>query len=142
MNIEVRALDHNQFEDMEDTMADKYLPMTSFRSGSNEKVAKDVYCCTIQIVNIALVGTPEEWFLVDAGMPRSAHKIREEAEERFGDHAVPKAIILTHGHFDHVGSLIDLVKAWNVPVYAHELEFPILRVNPITQNLTGQSKAD
>ncbi|MDY0395290.1 MBL fold metallo-hydrolase [Virgibacillus halophilus] len=34
--------------------------------------------------------------------------------------------MLTHGHFDHVGGLVDLVKEWEVPVYAHSLEFPYL----------------
>lgn len=38
----------------------------------------------------------------------------------------PKAIILTHGHFDHVGAIIELVKRWDVPVYAHSLEMPYL----------------
>jgi glyoxylase-like metal-dependent hydrolase (beta-lactamase superfamily II) len=64
--------------------------------------------------------------LVDAGMPKSAGKIIDAAEELFGENAKPKAIILTHGHFDHVGAIIDLVERWQVPVYAHTLEMPFL----------------
>ncbi|MFC7553223.1 MBL fold metallo-hydrolase [Pseudoroseomonas wenyumeiae] len=38
----------------------------------------------------------------------------------------PAAIIMTHGHFDHVGVLEDLAAGWDVPVYAHPLERPYL----------------
>ncbi|MNI00309.1 putative metallo-hydrolase YflN [compost metagenome] len=47
-------------------------------------------------------------------------------EERFGAESIPKAIILIHGHFDHVGAVVDLVEAWNILVFAHELEIPYL----------------
>ncbi len=40
--------------------------------------------------------------------------------------AKPRAIVLTHGHFDHAGSALELAKAWDVPVYAHPLEAPYL----------------
>lgn len=32
----------------------------------------------------------------------------------------------THGHFDHVGSLLELAEHWDVPIYAHPLETPYL----------------
>jgi glyoxylase-like metal-dependent hydrolase (beta-lactamase superfamily II) len=38
----------------------------------------------------------------------------------------PAAIVLTHGHFDHIGVLKDLASQWDVPVYAHTLEKPYL----------------
>ena len=37
-----------------------------------------------------------------------------------------KAILLTHGHFDHVTAMEDLRRKWGVPVYAHEAEAEIL----------------
>lgn len=106
----------------------KYIPATSVGSGIGMEVLPDIYYHTIQIVNICLVGKPNstEFVLVDAGMPHSAEEIIAVVEERFGKNKQPKAIILTHGHFDHVGSIIELVNKWGIPVYAHELELPFL----------------
>lgn len=106
----------------------KYIPATSVGSGIGMEVLPDIYYHTIQIVNICLVGKPNstEFVLVDAGMPHSAEEIIAVVEERFGKYKQPKAIILTHGHFDHVGSIIELVNKWGIPVYAHELELPFL----------------
>ena len=42
----------------------------------------------------------------------------------YGKGARPATIILTHGHFDHVGALEQLAEHWNVPIYAHSLEAP------------------
>jgi glyoxylase-like metal-dependent hydrolase (beta-lactamase superfamily II) len=67
-----------------------------------------------------------KWVLVDAGLFGSANKIKAEAEKIFGPGTKPQAIVLTHGHFDHVGALQDLLKEWDVPVYAHPLEMPYL----------------
>jgi len=64
--------------------------------------------------------------LIDAGMPKSADEIISVVEERYGSKSRPKAIILTHGHFDHVGGIIELIERWDVPVYAHTLEIPFL----------------
>ncbi|WP_096200448.1 MBL fold metallo-hydrolase [Bacillus sp. FJAT-45350] len=106
----------------------KVIPATSVASGMSLELVPDITCHTIQIVNISLVGNPDEkdFVLVDAGMPGSANEIISVTEERFGTKSRPKAIILTHGHFDHVGAILELVKHWDVPVYAHELEMPFL----------------
>ncbi len=89
-------------------------------------VAPGVVDVPLIIVNAYLVGTSSSWVLIDAGLPFSAKAIKRAAETCFGENAKPKAIILTHGHFDHVGALKDLIKDWNVPVYAHKLELPYL----------------
>jgi len=78
------------------------------------------------LVNVVALGEANRWVLVDAAIPGYANTIREAAEARFGTGARPAAIVLTHGHFDHVGSLEALLEMWNVPVFAHPLELPYL----------------
>lgn len=108
------------------TMDGKFIPMTSLTNGLVQQVAEGVFSYTIQIVNIAMVRTSNDFVLIDTGMPESEKKIFEIVEEIFGENAKPEAIILTHGHFDHVGSIEKLLTQWDVPVYAHPLEIPYL----------------
>lgn len=68
----------------------------------------------------------KKWVLIDAGLKRSASKIKELADNLFWPDSKPAAIILTHGHFDHVGSALELAEEWEVPVFAHLMELPYL----------------
>lgn len=43
----------------------------------------------------------------------------------------PKAILLTHAHFDHVGAAAPLARALNLPVYVHEAD------TALPERLTG-----
>jgi glyoxylase-like metal-dependent hydrolase (beta-lactamase superfamily II) len=106
----------------------KALPVVSVSSGIGREVTSDVYYYTDQIVNVVFIGEPGNgsWVMIDCGMPGSGKELLEVAENRFGPGNRPAAIILTHGHFDHVGGVVFLAQTWEVPVYAHSLEFPYL----------------
>ena len=90
-------------------------------------VAPKVWGMKDVFVNLYMVQSSEtdKWFLVDAGLRTSLPRIKKMASSLFGDKK-PQAIVLTHGHFDHVGSLKKLAEEWGVPVYAHYLELPYL----------------
>lgn len=87
----------------------------------------------LAIVNVVLHGPRNAgdrgWVLIDTGIPGSGPAIERVAEARFGAGARPAAIVLTHGHFDHVGSVKALADAWDAPVHAHPLEHGYLDGN-------------
>src|SRR5690606_8121003 len=90
-------------------------------------VTPDVHGLRIAIVNVYFIGARggDGWVLVDAGLHGSAGRIVRAAERLYGAGTRPRAIVLTHGHFDHVGALGPLLAHWpDVPLYAHELELP------------------
>jgi glyoxylase-like metal-dependent hydrolase (beta-lactamase superfamily II) len=99
-----------------------------------DQVAAGVHQLRIKrFVNVYFVeaGNDNEWVLVDTGLPGSDKEIKAAAEKQFGPGAKPQAIILTHGHLDHLGSAKELAAAWGVPVIVHPLELPYV---------TGQAK--
>lgn len=90
-----------------------------------EAVAPGVVGLRIAFVNVfGIRHSNGSWTLVDAALPFTANIIRNWAEQNFA--TPPNAIVLTHGHFDHVSAAQELAKDWNVSVYAHPLEFPYL----------------
>ena len=100
------------------------------RGDDTREIAADLAYRRIILVNVIFYGLPNagdrNWVLIDAGVIGSKALIKGAAAERFGADARPRAIVLTHGHFDHVGALEDLAEEWDVPVYAHVLEHPYL----------------
>jgi glyoxylase-like metal-dependent hydrolase (beta-lactamase superfamily II) len=113
---------------------DKQVPVDpSARADRGEhdgvhEVGPDLALQRLAIVNVAYVGRPNAkdgaWVLVDAGVIGTGAALRAAAESRFGTR--PAAIVMTHGHFDHVGALRELAEEWDVPIYAHTLELPYL----------------
>ncbi len=117
---------------MNRTLADKReVSATEERAiGTNSwLVAPGVWRLKDIFVNMFIIQNRDgtEWVLVDAGLKTSAKKIKSLAENIFDSKgSKPKAILLTHAHFDHIGSLIQLAEEWGVPVYSHHQERPYL----------------
>ncbi len=99
-------------------------------AGETHAPTPDLASRRLGIVNVVFVGAPgagdREWVLIDAGIIGTISTLVASAKARFGADARPAAIVMTHGHFDHVGGLPDLAEQWDVPVYAHSLELPYL----------------
>lgn len=96
---------------------DQVMPM--------EAIAPGLKGLKITFVNVFGVTHDDgSWTLVDASIPFSATHIADWAEKSY--RRAPNAIVLTHGHFDHVSAAKELADKWNVPIYAHPLEFPYL----------------
>lgn len=65
-----------------------------------------------------LVQCDDGVYIVDTGMSHMGKRILQEAE-KLGE---VKAILLTHGHSDHIGGVQPILAQKDIPVYAHSLE--------------------
>src|SRR3954467_7279443 len=92
------------------------------RDDGTLEIASDLAYRRLAIVNIVFSGQPgardRNWVLIDAGLFGTKALIKSAAEHRFRRGSRPSAIILTHGHFDHVGALKALPQEWGAPGYA------------------------
>lgn len=90
-----------------------------------DEVADGVMRLRLVFVNVFAVTNPNgSWTLIDAGLPFTASYIANWAEKNF--RVAPTAILLTHGHFDHVSAARELADKWNTHIYAHPEELPYL----------------
>jgi glyoxylase-like metal-dependent hydrolase (beta-lactamase superfamily II) len=90
-----------------------------------EAIAPGIQGLRIAFVNVfALSHSNGSWTLIDCALPFTSGVIRSWAEKHF--RLPPNAIVLSHGHFDHVSAAADLAGHWDVPIYAHQLEHPYL----------------
>ena len=64
----------------------------------------------------------KECFIIDPGA--SAKQLIEKMKQ---DNLTPVAVLLTHGHFDHVAAAEDLAKEFDIRIYAHEAEESTLK---------------
>ena len=97
---------------------------------NTHEIGDDLAYKRLAIVNVVFYGRPgagdREWVLIDAGLPGFAGAIQSAAGKRFHKKSRPAAILMTHGHFDHIGAAQTLADEWDAPIYAHALEQPYL----------------
>ncbi|WP_431800305.1 MBL fold metallo-hydrolase [Halobacillus andaensis] len=117
---------------------DSYTDMTYAEA---DGILDDLAYYRTLMVNVGFIGKPgaKEWVLIDCGINHYSARIIEAAEKRYG-RVPPQAIILTHGHFDHVGSAKKLAQHYDVPIYAHPMEMDYLtgkRAYPVGNSTVG-----
>lgn len=93
---------------------------------NSKLIAQDVVCVPTGISNAYLLGSSENYVLVDSGTPGHEKPIVNAVKQHFGKNAKPCAIVLTHGHFDHSGSALELARRWGVRIFVHRMELPFV----------------
>ena len=78
--------------------------------------------CIRDRVNTYLLWEENHVLIVDPGS--KSHKLQETIDSQNG---VVDAIVLTHGHFDHIAGVDALVKKYHCPVYINELDMAMLQ---------------
>lgn len=86
------------------------------------EVAPGVHHARAKHVSWVLVTDGADVTLVDSGYPGDRHRVIASLEAIGRSPADLGAILLTHGHPDHIGSAEYLRRTYDVPVHAHERE--------------------
>jgi glyoxylase-like metal-dependent hydrolase (beta-lactamase superfamily II) len=101
------------------------IEVPEYEAVAMEQIAPGVAGLKVAFVNVyGVVHGNGSWTLIDAAIPFSATRIKDWAHQTFG--RAPEAILLTHGHFDHVSAAKELADTWDVPIFAHREEMPYL----------------
>jgi glyoxylase-like metal-dependent hydrolase (beta-lactamase superfamily II) len=82
--------------------------------------------------NVYFVQSGSSWVLIDAASANCGRLIRKTAESLFGANTPPASILLTHDHPDHAGSVLELVRMWDCPVYVHPGELPLAAIGDLS----------
>ncbi|MDQ1124797.1 MBL fold metallo-hydrolase [Microbacterium trichothecenolyticum] len=91
------------------------------------EVADGVLMITRAATNSYLVDTDDGLILIDAGLPRSwSYLIAALSAHRCAPDDLV-SVVLTHGHFDHVGTAERLQRDHHVPIHVHEADRPLVR---------------
>lgn len=88
---------------------------------------KKVECYTLGIVqvNTYVVWNEQHVLVIDPGS-NPTRLIRDLQ----GQNAIVDAVVLTHGHFDHIAGVDEVVKVFSCPVYINPLDKDLLK-NPM-----------
>ena len=93
------------------------------------QISEHVYRLTYETVvgirvriNTWYVVDGEDVYIIDTGMEDYACAQLNAAKSL----GIPKSILLTHGHLDHINGAKYLRNNLNIPIYAHEIETPFI----------------
>jgi glyoxylase-like metal-dependent hydrolase (beta-lactamase superfamily II) len=97
------------------------------------EVAPGVHHARAKHVSWVVLTDGEAVTLVDTGYPGDRAAVLESLHRVGRSPADVEAVVLTHGHPDHIGSAEHLRTTYGIPVMAHELEAPNARGERIEQ---------
>ncbi|HTE58897.1 MAG TPA: MBL fold metallo-hydrolase [Solirubrobacteraceae bacterium] len=89
--------------------------------------AEGIHRITDAFTNWYLVEGEGRLTVVDAGVPSSWASLQNALEQLGRLWSDVEAVVLTHGHFDHVGFAERARAQLGVPVYVHENDVPLTR---------------
>lgn len=87
-----------------------------------KQISSSIYQISLGAVNVFVIEDKSGLTLVDTGVPGSKDKIFEAIRRGGKNKDNIRQIILTHLHPDHAGSVAEIKKVLDVPVYAHETD--------------------
>lgn len=88
-------------------------------------VAEGIHRLEIAHTNTYLVETGDRLLVVDAGLPAAwPHLLLAVRDLGYSPSRV-EGLLLTHGHFDHVGTAARMRREWGTPVYVHPGDAPL-----------------
>jgi glyoxylase-like metal-dependent hydrolase (beta-lactamase superfamily II) len=90
-------------------------------------VAERIHMIEDAYVNWFLVEEAGKLTVVDSGHPSSWKSLQSALSELGHSSGDIEALVLTHAHFDHMGFARRAHQQLGVPVWAHELETPVVR---------------
>jgi glyoxylase-like metal-dependent hydrolase (beta-lactamase superfamily II) len=88
-------------------------------------VAEGVHRVEDAYTNWYVVEDGDALTVVDTGHPHSWNSLEELLARLGRERSAIEAVVLTHGHFDHMGFAERARESLGVPVYVHELEVPL-----------------
>lgn len=88
------------------------------------EVDANVFCATGTDVNWILLRDGDEVTLIDSGYPADAAAVEESVRSIGVRPEAVRAILLTHAHIDHLGSVNHFHSRYGTPVYASAVEVP------------------
>lgn len=93
------------------------------------KISKHIYKLSMNIdlgipalINTWFILKGSDVYIIDTGMENYS-ELQIKIAKQLGN---PKAIILTHGHHDHINGAHSLKENLNIPIYAHANELPYI----------------
>ncbi|ANE47591.1 ribonuclease J [Paenibacillus swuensis] len=110
--------------------------LSIFALGGVGEIGKNMYCIQyandIVVVDAGLKFPEEDMLGVDIVIPDISYLTENKDKVR--------AIIITHGHEDHIGGLPYVLKFLNVPLYATKLTLGLIESKLKEANLLGETK--